>query len=291
MEIREVYENIYCIDTLFGNEEKIIASYLLNFDDAAIIEPGPKSVAENVIKAVDEIGVEKEKIKYIFVTHIHLDHGGGAATLAKEFFNSKIVCHPKAAKHIINPEKLWKASIELSEIAKMYGKPDSVEENRVIPSDDYGKFSLGDVEVEVIHTPGHASHHVSFFLEDFKILFSGDSAGMCIDGHLVLATPPPFNLQLYLDSIDKMKKLDPDYIAYTHFGLYKADKLLRKAKEKAIFWSDVAKRVEGVEELKRILFESDEDIRNFSESYKNSKVMSAWIDIGLEGILESVKNR
>ncbi len=285
MRIEEVYDSIYCIDTLIGNEEKIIASYLVDFDKVAIIEPGPKSVAKNVIDAINEIGVKR--VDYIFVTHIHLDHGGGAATLAKEFPDAKILCHPKAAKHIINPERLWKASVELSDLAMLYGEPDSVEEDKVIPLEDYSEVNLGKAVVKCIHTPGHASHHISFFLD--RILFPGDSAGMCINRNLVLATPPPFNLQLFLSSLEKMKKLEPAYIAYTHFGMYEADDLLEKAKKKALSWSEMARNAKELDELKRTLFEEDEEVRNFSKFYEGSKIMKEWVDIGLEGILESVK--
>jgi len=289
MKIQEIFDNIYCVDTLFNNEERLIASYILDFEHAAIIETGPKSVAENVANAVREIGIRD--VKFIFITHVHLDHGGGATALAKKFPDARIICHPKAAKHVVNPEKLWKVSIELSPLAETYGKPDPIEDHRVLPVSDNERIDLEGITLRAIHTPGHASHHVSYFIEDLGILFPGDSAGMCAEGSLILATPPSFHKQLFLESLEKMKKLNPAYIGYTHFGLFNANGLLEKVEKIVTVWSEIAKKSRNLEEFKRILFETDEDLKNFHHLYKNSEIMKSWIDLGIRGFFESVKKR
>ena len=286
--MQEIFEKVYCVDTLFNNEERLIASYILDFEHAAIVETGPKSVADNVAAFAKEIVGD---VEFIFVTHIHLDHGGGAATLAKKFPNAKIVCHPRAVKHVVNPEKLWRASVELSHIAEIYGKPEPIEDNRVVPIGDNEKIDLGDATLRAVHTPGHAPHHVSYFIEDYGILFTGDSAGMCAEGFIVLSTPPPFHKQLFLKSLEKMKKLDPKYIGYTHFGLFEADGLLEKAENAVALWSEIAEKSKDFDEFKMLLFERDEDLKNFCKSYENSEIMKSWIDLGLKGFFESVKSR
>ena len=230
-------------------------------------------------------------MKFIFITHVHLDHGGGATALAKKFPNARIVCHPKAVNHVVNPEKLWRASIELSPLAETYGKPDPIENHKVLPISDNERINLGGVTLRAIHTPGHAPHHVSYLIDDLGILFPGDSAGMCIEKYLVLTTPPPFHQQLFLKSLEKMKKLNPTYIGYTHFGLFDADGLLEKVKKIVSLWNETAKKSRDLEEFKKLLFETDEDLKNFCHLYKNSEIMKSWIDLGIRGFFESVKNR
>ena len=114
---------------------------------------------------------------------------------------------------------------------------------------------------------------------------------MCIEKYLVLTTPPPFHQQLFLKSLEKMKKLNPTYIGYTHFGLFDADGLLEKVKKIVSLWNETAKKSRDLEEFKKLLFETDEDLKNFCHLYKNSEIMKSWIDLGIRGFFESVKNR
>lgn len=288
MKINEVFDNVYCVDVMVAGEENVISSYILDFERKAVVEPGPQSSVTSVIETLEEIGVKK--LDYIFVTHVHLDHGGGAGTLSRKY-GARIVCHERGRKHVINPEKLWRASLEFSSKSEIYGKPESVEEMKVVTARDGDVFSLGDVEVEVLETPGHAPHHLTFLLRDFRMLFTGDSAGMCIDGVVIPTTPPPFNLDLWRESVRKMISVNPQYIAYTHFGMYDADRLLEGVLETAERWAELVEKAESFDEFVKTVSEKDEQFKRFMELYSHSEIMKEWTVHGFRGIYEAVRNK
>ena len=288
MKINEVFDNVYCVDVMVAGEERIISSYILDFERKAVVEPGPQSSIGNVVEALEEIGVRR--LDYVFVTHVHLDHGGGAGGLAN-MYGAKVVCHERGRRHIINPERLWKASLEFSPRSIIYGKPESVDDERVVSARDGEVFGLGDVEVKAIETPGHAPHHLSFFLRDFRMLFPGDSAGMCADGVVIPTTPPPFDLELWKESVSRMISLNPQYVAYTHFGMYDADELLESVLETLERWVSIAERAERLEDFVSAVEERDEQFRKFMEQYSQSGIMGEWAVHGFKGIYEAVKNK
>ncbi len=286
MDIKELDDGIYMIDIAPLGFESLISCYILDFEKKAVVETGPKSSINSVFEALDEIGIKN--LDYVFITHIHLDHGGGAGTLVNRF-GGKIVCHARGAKHVSNPEKLWKASIEFSQINELYGKPDAVAEDQIIRVDEDSRFSLGDVEINAIKTEGHAPHHLSFFINERSILFSGDSAGMCLNNTVIPTTPSPFNLVEWRKSVRKMIELEPEFIAYTHFGMYEADELLRKVLAMAENWEMIAKNSLNVKEFSQKVKENDPELRKFMELYSYCDVMLKWIDYGFEGMFEYIK--
>ncbi len=281
MRLKKLDEGIYQADVMPFGYEKLISCYILDFEKKVVVETGPRSSIQSVFNALRELGVES--LDYVFISHVHLDHAGGAGTLANEY-GARVVCHSRGAKHIINPERLWKASIEFSEINKLYGKPDSVDEGMVIPIDRNRDFDLGGAVLKAINTEGHAPHHLSFFLDEKKILFSGDAAGMCINGNVIPTTPAPFNLDEWKISVRKMIELEPDYIAYTHFGVYHADKLLKKVLDMAERWAEIASQSSSLDEFSRRLRENDGDLRRFMDHYSYCDVMLKWVEYGFEGM-------
>ncbi len=115
---------------------------------AAIIDPGMAKGAEIILEGIDR----DWNVEYICPTHVHLDHGGGAAKLAKTL-DAKIFVHPKGVKHVVNPERLWEASkAVLGEVADIYGKPESVEEDGVVAVEDGEEFELGEEILKVFFT-------------------------------------------------------------------------------------------------------------------------------------------
>ncbi len=202
-----------------GFGEKLIAAYLVETEKPVLIETGPMSAAEKLLDQLEALGVRPEAI---VVTHIHLDHAGAAGYVA-ERLNARILVHPRGAKHLVNPSKLWNASRNvLGSIAEVYGEPRPAPEELVVPVEDGFKFDIGGDRLLIVHTPGHASHHMSIFLEGSEVLFTGDSAGVSIEvsGERIRipTTPPPLRPDLYLESLDKMIRLMPEQVAPTHYG-------------------------------------------------------------------------
>jgi len=145
--------------------ENFIASYVLNGEKAsAIIEAGPSCSVRNLLAGLREIGVRNQDIDYVMVSHVHIDHAGGAGTLMKCLPNAKLVVHSRGATHAINPEKLWEQSkLVLGEVALAYGRIEPVPENRIVTPSDGETFHLGgSIQLKVVETLGHSSHHLVF---------------------------------------------------------------------------------------------------------------------------------
>jgi len=211
----------HLIDLKTAGYENFIAAYVLKEDKVAVVETGPTSSIPNLLAGLQEIGIQNEAINYVMVSHIHIDHAGGAGTLLQNLPNAKLLLHKRGVPHMVNPEKLWIHSREaLREIVDLYGPIQSVPENRVIISEDGMVVDLGEhVKLQVIETLGHASHHQSFYEKNNKTLFLGDAGGIYLKklDVVIPTTPPPLHLKAKLDSIEKLIKLKPKWLCYTHF--------------------------------------------------------------------------
>ena len=220
---------------------RAISPYLVvNGDRAILIDSGPAATLERMI---DELASRGLRLEAVVLTHIHLDHGGAAGALARRL-GARIYVHPRGAPHLVNPEKLWSASKQfLGPIADYYGKPEPAPEDLVTPVPDGEVLSIAGVELRIVHTPGHASHHMSILLPGEGLLFTGDSAGVRLKGPEgeaieVPTNPPPFKPKLYLESIVKMAALRPRRVALGHYGVQDLDALeyLKRHVESLIDW-------------------------------------------------------
>jgi Zn-dependent hydrolases, including glyoxylases len=221
-----------------------------------IVDPGPCSTSDYLVEALRSRGIKK--IDYILLTHIHLDHAGGTAQVLNAYQNARVYCHEIGVKHIIHPEKLWQSSIHvLGELAELYGKPASVPAERI--ADTKELMARG---IQVLPTPGHAPHHVSFLVDD--VLFAGEAMGARVDmqsnrPYLRPATPPQFFLDSALGSLQKLLTLSPHpmKIAFAHYGLT-SDLVIwcKRAEEQLVRWVDTLRALyrESPDDLKERQF-------------------------------------
>lgn len=263
MPAQKINDFLYLTDLEPAGFANFIASYTLLGDKIAIVETGPTSTVNNLLKGLDEIGIEYNEVTFIAVSHIHLDHGGGVGTLMKHLPNAKLIVHPRGAPHLVNPEKLWAQSKQvLGRVAELYEAPEPVTPERIVNASDGSKFDLGkDLMLEVIETLGHASHHFSYIETNSKTLFPGDAAGIYLNQFdvIVPTTPPPFHLKTTLESIAKLEKKDPRLLCYTHFGV--AENALEKLERHAAqlrLWAEIV--TEGLRKGET-LEDISEDIR------------------------------
>ena len=179
-------------------------------------------------------------MKHVFVTHIHLDHSGGAWRLAET--GSTIYVHPVGAPHLIEPEKLMKSATRIygeDSMKRLWGEVGGIDKDRVVAIEDGQRINIGGVEVRVVETAGHAGHHHCYLIEN--ALFTGDTAGCVMaGGPMIPATPPPeIHLEKWNASIDKMREISPDIIYLTHFGGYTdVGPMLDAAAEELEEWSE-----------------------------------------------------
>ena len=203
-----------------------------------IVDPGPSAAVGTLLDSLRELGVNR--VDYILLTHIHLDHAGGCGDLVRSYPDAQIVCHPRAVSHVADPERLWHGSLEvLGDLAKAYGQPAPVDEEKIRPDSDVVWNGSPIISVE---TPGHAVHHLCFFYKD--IVFAGEVAGISIptgnDPYLRPATPPPFKPDIALRSISLVAERGPQIICYGHYGLREnATELLNMARDQIQFWLSV----------------------------------------------------
>lgn len=199
------------IDLMHLGRDRVICAYEL---DGVVIDPGPSTCVEELLA-----GLGGEPPRALLLTHIHLDHAGATGVLVWRFPGLRVYVHEFGAPHLIDPSKL------LASAGKLYG--DDMErlwgEVAPVPRDSITALSGGE-EIEgyrVAHTPGHASHHVSYLHEASGDAYVGDVAGVTIPPArlTVPPTPPPdIDLELWNSSLDTLKEWNPSRLCLTHFG-------------------------------------------------------------------------
>jgi glyoxylase-like metal-dependent hydrolase (beta-lactamase superfamily II) len=245
MHTKRLSDHLHIIDLKPTGLENFISSYVLKGEKAtAIIETGPTCSIPNLLSGLEEIGVKNEDVDYIMVSHIHIDHAGGSGTLMRHLPKAKLIVHPRGASHMVKPEKLWEQSkLVLGRVAIAYQEIEPVPENRVITPSDGAVFDLGGaVQVKVLETLGHASHHLAYFDTDSQGIFQGDAAGIYfpkLDATIPTA-PAPFHLEMTLASIHKMAQLQPKRLYYTHYGpVENAQERLKRYEAQLHLWANV----------------------------------------------------
>ncbi len=231
-----------------GGFKNLICSYVIKGKKPFLVESGPSKSILNLLSGLKELDVNLEDVEYVAITHIHLDHGGGAGTLLKFLPNAKVIVHPRGMKHLVDPERLWSSSQKvLGFVSEIFGKPEPVPKERIIQVTE-GAFDLGnEARLTMFETLGHASHNLSFQESFNGGIFPGDAAGTYLPEFdvVVPTTPPPFYLDAALSSLDKLISLKPTVLYFSHFG--KADNAIERLKDykqQLKLWADIAE--EGV---------------------------------------------
>lgn len=269
METRAVTPNLSFIKlkTPLTGVAEFFCAYLYSGERKAIIDLGPKSAVPGLLATLAELGLSGGDIDYLILTHIHVDHGGGVGTALKEMSRAKVIAHSRARPHLIDPTRLWQASLQtLEELALKYGDIEPVPEDRIIVARDGMKLDLGPgLELEIYLTPGHASHHLSLFERAGGVLIAGEAAGVCVNGGLRPGAPPPFDVKQALASIEKLIELKPRMICYGHFGCYdNAVARLARFREQLLFWHETVNSMAGAgrkpEEILAVLKNQDRNL-------------------------------
>lgn len=201
-----------------------IVSYLVRGQQAALIETGPTNHGPLIEEGLNELKLDFKELVYIIPTHIHIDHGGGVGWWAKKLPHVKIVIHPQAAPHMIDPARL-NASTKLAfgdEFESKYGAIQPVPPAQVHQAKDGETLSLGGRELKIIFSPGHAPHHISIWESKTRGLFSGEALGIPMDGTNIpfpACAPPSFDLEQYLATAEQLRSLKPSLIFYSHDGI------------------------------------------------------------------------
>ena len=236
VDVAEVAENIYNIDDQLYSIPGFGSVYFLVEDKKALIDTGPTTSSQVVIDGIKQLGCSPEEIDYLIITHIHLDHGGGAGTLLTSMPRAQVVVHHRAVRHVINPTILIRSVIEAQGEISMTrnGEVLPIDETRVISANDGETISLGDGQIlTLLETPGHAPHELCIHESRNNGLFVGDAVANYMAGTdiSVPVTPPPsFDLEQNIGSLERLLELKASRLYFAHFGAGdEAEKLINLA--------------------------------------------------------------
>ncbi|MGH3442848.1 MAG: MBL fold metallo-hydrolase [Nitriliruptorales bacterium] len=239
--------DLVAIDTMTGGMTKVTAGYLITAPRPTLVECGPALSIEHVIHGLAEVGLDPGDLANLVVTHIHLDHAGGAGDIARAFPSATIVVSEVGAPHLHDPEKLNRSSRRVygEVMDAVYGDCTPIEGDRLLAVNDGDVLDLGGGRhLELLYTPGHAKHHIGVWDSDTATIFSGDSVGVKLPGMRELrpATPPPdFHLDAAIASIQRYIDREPTRVYLAHYGeLDPPVESLENAIERLRLWAAAA---------------------------------------------------
>jgi glyoxylase-like metal-dependent hydrolase (beta-lactamase superfamily II) len=232
---------ITAVDTEYLYPGHAAAHIIVESGRAAFVDVGTNYSVPYLLAALTELGIAREAVDYVLLTHVHLDHAGGAGLLMRELPRAQAVLHPRGAPHMIDPAKLVAGARAVygARLEELYGELLPIPQARVRVVGDGERLSLGGRMLEFLHTPGHALHHYVVVDARHASLFSGDTFGIsyrALDtergAFITPATPPSqFDPVQHVASIDRMLSQRPESVYLMHFsrvtGIPRLGELLR----------------------------------------------------------------
>jgi glyoxylase-like metal-dependent hydrolase (beta-lactamase superfamily II) len=236
------------VDLNFLGIPEIIATAIVQGPSGvALIDPGPATTLGSLTAALARKGIGIADIRQILLTHIHLDHAGGTGTLVRQNPRIEVFVHERGARHMVEPAKLLSSATRLygADMERLWGEFLPVPEASIRVLKGEERLTVGGRELQVAYTPGHASHHVSYFDPSSRVAFVGDTAGIRRGDHLCVMppTPPPdIDLEAWAKSEDRILAWDPDTLFLTHFGPFHGARLhFTDMFERLALWSRIVR--------------------------------------------------
>lgn len=220
---------ITCIDTGYLRPGFAASYLLIEEDEAVFIETGPQPAVPRLLQLLENKGLAPDAVKAVIVTHVHLDHAGGAGALLNHLPCAELLVHPRGIRHLLNPDKL-QASAEMvygkARFLEILGGISPADPHRTRATEDNEIFQLNRRSLTLLHTPGHALHHQCVWDRTSGGLFSGDAFGISypIFAHnterliFPATTPTQFDPEASHHTLDRLAALQPSWLFLTHFG-------------------------------------------------------------------------
>lgn len=222
-------------------------TYVIDEQDLTIVETGPSPSIKYVKEGLKSLGFSLEDVKYIIVTHVHLDHAGGAGLLMKDCPNARVVVHPKGARHLVDPKRLAAGARAVygESFAELFDPIVPVPKEKLLVKGEGDELKIGpECTLEFLDTPGHAKHHFSIYDPGSNGIFTGDTVGIRydqlihdgIDFFLPSTSPNHFDPSAMHQAIKRIRDLHVDRIYYGHFGM---TSLINEALDQVSEWLDI----------------------------------------------------
>ncbi|MCL1500651.1 MBL fold metallo-hydrolase [Xanthomonas nasturtii] len=220
---------IHTIDTGFGGVQFDAAYLIVEAQRGAFVDCGTSLSVPHMLAAVQAAGLTPAQVEWLVLTHVHLDHAGGAGALLQHLPNARVLVHPRGAPHLIDPTRLIAGATAVygeAEMARSYGVIVPVPAERVVQASDGDTVMLGARALHTIDTPGHARHHLCVWDARSRSWFTGDTFGLSyrqLDsaaGAFILPTSSPvqFEPEAMLQSIARLMETAPEAMYLTHYG-------------------------------------------------------------------------
>jgi glyoxylase-like metal-dependent hydrolase (beta-lactamase superfamily II) len=205
-----------------GRRHAIATGVISGPGSVALVDPGPSTCLEALERGLHSQGVNFEDVTHLLLTHIHLDHAGATGTIVKRYPHITVMVHQRGTPHMVDPTKLLESATRLygADMDRLWGEVLPVPRANIVELTGGERIEAGGRQFASAYTPGHASHHVSYFDSGSGVAFVGDTAGVCIDGGYVMPpTPPPdIDIELWTDSVRRIESWNPQTLFITHFG-------------------------------------------------------------------------
>ena len=238
------------IDLTFLGRPQIIATAILHGPaGAALVDPGPATTMGNLTTELTRKGIRFEDVRQILVTHIHLDHAGGVGSIVEKYPHIDVYVHSRGAPHMVDPVKLLASAGRLygQDMDQLWGEVKPVPAERIKSLEGGETIVAAGREIEVAYTPGHASHHVSYFDTSARVAFVGDTAGIRRGSgtYVMPPTPPPdIDIDAWADSAQRILAWAPDTLFLTHFGpFHGARQHVQNMFENLAEWSRIVRKL------------------------------------------------
>lgn len=242
--------DLHYVDTGMYDVAGYGAVYVIDAERPALVDTGIGTNYERTLEAVEAVGLAPEDVEVIAVTHVHLDHAGGAGFLAEACPNADVYVHEVGAPHLVDPTRLWEGTKRaVGDQFSYYTEPKPVARERVVELTNGDTIELGDHALAVHHAPGHAPHQVVFYDPDNDAAFTADAAGIYAPGRdqLFPTSPPPnFDPEQCQADVGLLEEIEPAVLCYTHFGPAETGHRLARYADVLAEWVDrvAARRAE-----------------------------------------------
>ena len=227
--ITALNDGIVAVDTEYLRPIQDASHLIVEKGRAAFVDTGTNDSVRLLLDALAQQGLGAGDVDFVFLTHIHLDHAGGAGLLMQALPNARCVVHPRGAPHMVNPERLWAGTIAVygeQRTREMYGELVPIEASRVIEAADEEWFDLNGRRLQTLHTEGHARHHYVLHDPASQGVFTGDSFGISYrecdtaNGEFIYptTTPASFDPDEAHKAVDRIMACKPRYLYLTHYS-------------------------------------------------------------------------
>ncbi|MBF0186878.1 MAG: MBL fold metallo-hydrolase [Magnetococcales bacterium] len=296
---------ISLVDAMFHRPGCAACYIMESHGRVAIIETGTRYSVTHIFDGLQERALKPDQVDYVIVTHVHLDHAGGAGALMERLPNAKLVVHLRGARHMIDPKKLTEGSIVVygkEAFKATYGKITPIPESRIITADDEQEIVLGEDRVlKLLDTRGHAKHHLCIWDERSRGLFTGDSFGLSYrefdqGDHCLIypaTTPIQFEPDQAHSTLDRLHDLHPKWLYLTHFGRlpYRAElattlhRMLDQVERFALDHKNAHNRLEVLKDAFRTMMHDELDRMNSTVSQEmRTHVLEMDVTINAQGL-------